>query len=255
MENLLLKQASREKTFSAKLENVAHSSILWGRRFDMKQERTGGLWSGEQSNHEPKKHGTDKIPELQNFSEKPILIGADVASLYPNLKKEITGEMMYRAVLECDIKFEGLNYGLLNVYLFLVLGASCMFKCDLGDCKPIRKGKSNARSLLVKTNRDQNEWEIKQENFTDELMKKMLGRLLQITTIVLMSSSCYTFAGEIYCQVTGAGIGERGSACVAKTIMSLWDELWACGQFKGGLFCPLFICYVDDIRIYIIFTL
>ena len=124
-----------------------------------------------------------------------------------------------------------------------------MLKCGLGDSVPIRKGKSNARFLLAKTNRVLNEWKIKQENFTDELKKKMLERLLQIITIVLMSSSCYTFAGEIYRQVTGAGIGERGSACVAKTINR--DKLWACGQFKGGLFCPLFIRYVDDIRIYI----
>ena len=66
-----------------------------------------------------------------------------------------------------------------------------------------------------------------------------------------MSSLCYSFAGDIYLQKNGAGIGERGSACVARTIMSLWDKLWACCQLKSGLFCPLFIRYVDDIRIYL----
>ena len=126
-----------------------------------------------------------------------------------------------------------------------------MNKCGLGDCIPIRIGKSSARSLIAKTNRDKNEWQIRLHKLTDELKRKMFGRLLQIITIVLMSSSCYTFAGQIYLQRTGAGIGERGSACVAKTVMSLWDKLWACEQFKCGLFCPLFIRYVDDIRIYI----
>ena len=33
--------------------------------------------------------------------------------------------------------------------------------------------------------------------------------------------------------------------------MSLWDKLWAKVQSDAGLFSPLFIRYVDDIRIYL----
>ena len=126
-----------------------------------------------------------------------------------------------------------------------------MNKCGLTECIPRRKNNSNARSLLAKTNRDMHERAPKPYNFTPALKREMMGRLLQIVTIVLMSSSCYSFAGEIHRQTKGAGIGERGSACVARTIMSLWDKLRACCQNKNGLFCPLFIRYVDDIRIYL----
>ena len=251
MKDCLMKQAEREKSFGTKLQNTAHASVLWGRKFDLEQEKNSGLWSIDEKDYIRTKFESDPVPELQNFSEKPILLGADVVSLYPNLKKEVTGEMIYRAVMECDIDFQGLDYEMMSIYLFLVLGAGCMIKCGLGDCIPIRKGKSNARSLIAKTNRDQNEWQTRQHKFTEDLKRKMFGRLLQIITIVLMSSSCYTFAGEIYRQKTGAGIGERGSACVAKTVMSLWDKLWACCQYKSSLFCPLFIRYVDDIRIYL----
>ena len=187
---------------------------------------------------------------LQNFSEKPILVGADVSALYPSLKKEVAGEMIYRATVQCDIKFSGINFDHLSVYLFLVLGAGIMSKCGLGRVIPTRRSKTNARSLLSPTNRDQNEWITKPHEYTQDVKKRMMGRMLQILTIVLMSSSCYSFGGKIYRQKEGAGIGERGSACIARTVMSLWDKIWAAAQSRAGLVSPLFIRYVDDIRIY-----
>ena len=191
------------------------------------------------------------IPPLQNLEEKPIIIGADVSALYPSMIKEVTGELVYRAVTKTDIEFEGLDYDFMAVYLFLVLGTGLMLKCGLESVIPVRKNKSKARSLLALSNRDIHEWNTKPQAYTQEIKRKMLGRMLQILTIVLMSSSCYSFAGDIYRQVNGAGIGERGSACLAKIIMSLWDKLWAKVQSDAGLFSPLFIRYVDDIRIYL----
>ena len=64
---------------------------------------------------------TDK-PGLQNFNTKPILLGADVEALYPNMERTATGGMIYQAVLESDISFQGINYELLAIYLFLVMG-------------------------------------------------------------------------------------------------------------------------------------
>ena len=66
-----------------------------------------------------------------------------------------------------------------------------------------------------------------------------------------MSTSCYSFGGNIYRQKKGAGIGERCSACVARTIMSIWDKLWANTQKIEGLMVALFIRYIDDIRFFL----
>ena len=126
-----------------------------------------------------------------------------------------------------------------------------MQKCGLSDVVPTRANKSKARSLLAQINRDPMEWNTKPWNFTQSIKKQMLGRFLQVLTIVLMSTSCYTFAGEIYKQANGAGIGERASACIARIVMSQWDKLWAALQIQSGLFSPLFIRYVDDVRIYL----
>ena len=50
--------------------------------------------------------------------------------------------------------------------------------------------------------------------------------------------------------MTGAGIGLRASACLARIIMCTWDSRWAESQGKDGLMALLFVRYVDDLRIY-----
>ena len=66
-----------------------------------------------------------------------------------------------------------------------------------------------------------------------------------------MRSSCYTIGGNIFRQKTGAGIGAHSSACIAKVTMSLWDKMWASRQMDEGLWILIFICYIDDIRLYV----
>ena len=56
-------------------------------------------------------------------------------------------------------------------------------------------------------------------------MKKLLVAILVKTLlIVLMDSTCYTFGGELYKQLHGAGIGLRSSACAAKLVMGKLDK-------------------------------
>ena len=178
---------------------------------------------------------------LQNFDEKPVFIGADVEALYPNMDKMTAGEMMYRAVMESDIKFQGIDYEMLAIYLFLVMGTRLMHRVNLDMCIPYRRAdNSKARSLGAKINRDKSEWTVLSHKFDENIKRMMIGRLLQILTIVLMSSSAYTFGGSIYLQEGGAGIGERASACIVKTIMSLWDKSWASRQSILGLWAGMF---------------
>ena len=106
---------------------------------------------------------------------------------------------MYEAVKQCDIKFEKLNYEMLAVFLFLILGTSQMYKIGLQACVPRRRfTHSNAKSLAAKTNRDMSEWIVDSYKFSEQIKKEMIARLIQIETIVLMNSSCYSFGGRIY---------------------------------------------------------
>ena len=248
MRDQLKSKADRSESFMEKLELDVHSSVLWGRCFDLQQELDGA----DLTIHPAADSDTYQTPPLQNGDEKPILLGADVEALYPNMDKIVTGQLMYKAVMECDIDFSGFDYERLSVYLLLVLGASVMTKCGLGDCIPSRRDtRTNARSLGAKCNKDMGEWRHKSYNFTVMKKRMMVGRLLQVLTTVLMSSSCYSFGGKLYRQKGGAGIGKRGSACVAKCVMSLWDKLWANKQMLHGLSVALLVRYIDDIRIYL----
>ena len=55
----------------------------------------------------------------------------------------------------------------------------------------------------------------------------MVAAMVKVATLVMMMTTCYTFAGKIYLQTSGAGFGLRGSACLAKVTMGLWDIRWA----------------------------
>ena len=248
MENDFKQKAKNSSSFSMALEHELGASVMWGRRLNLSLKQN----VNEDLTYESDGEGSNFPPSLQNFSQKPIFLGADVVSLYPNMEKTHTGELIYRSVKECDISFNGIDYGRLAVYLFLVMGRAVMTRCGLEECIPVRLGKeSNARSLGAKKNREISNWSINAEHFSEQLKREMLARLMQIQTIILMSSSCYTFGGKIYKQMTGAGIGERGSACIAKAMMSIWDKIWSLKQCKSGLWIPLLIRYVDDIRSYV----
>ena len=84
------------------------------------------------------------------------------------------------------------------------------------------------------------------------IKREIFARLLQIMTMVFMSSNCYMFAGTIYKQNGGAGIGDRASACIAKVCMAMWDIMWTSTQQTDGLIISLFFRCIDDLRILIL---
>ena len=75
--------------------------------------------------------------------------------------------------------------------------------------------------------------------------------MTQFATLLLMQTSCYSFAGKIFLQLKGSGIGLRASACVAKLVMAVWDRYWAVVQLKCGLKVHLFMRYIDDLQVYL----
>ena len=75
--------------------------------------------------------------------------------------------------------------------------------------------------------------------------------MIQVASLVLMQTSCYSFGGKIFLQQSGSGIGLRASACIAKVVMAVWDSLWASIQSGCGFKVNLFMRYIDDLRLYL----
>ena len=86
-------------------------------------------------------------------------------------------------------------------------------------------------------------------NITLSLLSK--GAMVKIAVITMSQTTCYSFGGILYRQVSGAGIGLRGSACLAKITMGQWDQAWAEVMMSWGIKCKIFMRYIDDLRIYV----
>jgi len=226
----------------------------------------GGYWTKRNRTLQTKKNpgivsssDLNKLPSLQDMEGLPIFIGSDVCALYPSLDKIGTAEIAYDVICESDIQFEGIDYSMLIVYLFLILGRKGLLNLGLSEIIPSRKNvKGNPTSLSAMTNRRMENWTFRTDIFenmdtcTKESMKRrMVAAFIKINILVLFESTCYTFGGKLYKQLNGAGIGLRAAAVLAKIVMSWWDSAWASCQDKWGLICQIMFRYIDDIRLYI----
>ena len=73
--------------------------------------------------------------------------------------------------------------------------------------------------------------------------------MIQVAVLAMTSTTCYSFAGNLYKQRKGLGIGLRGSACLAGICMCKWDQLWGYLQQSLGVKMILFFHYIDDLRL------
>ena len=232
-------KAKNSCRMNEKIKNVVSAGLYWRKRniTTSKKEKTDS-------------DNIATIPSLQDLDSPPIMLGGDVKTLYPSLDSVTTSEIAAQAIRDTKIKFGGIDYPRLSVYLTLSLGESLLTKKGLGHITARRTGDSKALSLSAKSNKDLTGWKT-DTIFSDSDKREMMALLVQINTIILMSYHVYTFGGKLYCQKEGAGIGLRASACLARIVMCHWDSNWAQTQTLQGLTAILFIRYVDDLRLYI----
>ena len=211
--------------------------IFMGRNGTLNDRLGAGITAGnkwyenfllnEELSSKDKDIGKDSEKIIQDFTKEPVLIGADVQALYPNLDGLCVAKIAANAVRETKVKFSGINYYFLTVYLLLVLGFEGMHRNGLGECIPRRKKKSNARSLASLNNRDMNNWDFTKVKLTPDLKIELLAMMIQVAVLAMTSTTCYSFAGNLYKQKKGLGIGLRASACLARICMCKWDQLWS----------------------------
>ena len=173
-------------------------------------------------------------------------------ALYPSMDMLGTTELVARAVIESKVEYKNIDLKFLLVYLYLVIGYEGLKESGLGDYVPKRsKWKdTSARSLASKINRDMNNWCVKVDDMSWEEKRMLIALMVKVATLALLDSTCYSFGGELYKQVWGAGIGLRASACMAKIIMGLIDRMWASTQMTWDLKVYLFFRYIDDLRLF-----
>ena len=77
------------------------------------------------------------------------MIGGDVKTLYPSLDIVSTSQIAAQAIRDTNIKFGGLDYDRLSVYLTLTLGDSLMGKCGLYHIIPSRTDESKVKINIL----------------------------------------------------------------------------------------------------------
>ena len=238
--------AQKKSIFNEKIDTLTSACNRWGKLDKLREDKMkcNVVESG-------KIQDLSEKPQIQDFTKKPVLLGSDVVALYPSLGAVQSAEMAENAVLESNIKFTGFDFRWLIIYLFLMIGSSGMMREGLHEFIPVRNSKSNSRSLAARNNRALNNWKTREHDLDDINKKKMIGLLVKIVTLVLMETTVYTFAGKLYRQKEGAGIGLRSSACLAKIVMGMLDKKWSRIQNTWGIRVQLLLRYIDDIRIYL----
>ena len=142
-----------------------------------------------------------------------------------------TAEMVFESVLESNILFKNIEFKWLITYIYLVLGEEIFHDHEMSQYIPkrvLKKGKkvSKAKSLAANVNREPSNWIVRTEGLSEGMKKLLVAILVKTLLIVLMDSTCYTFGGELYKQLHGAGIGLRSSAevmgIVSATLYSVY---------------------------------
>ena len=113
-------------------------------------------------------------PPLQDFNSEPLLLGADVISLYPSLDGIAVAKLTGNAVRKTKVAFSGINYLFLCVYLYLIIGGDEMRKLGLGSCVPKKKKKKDegVKSLAATLNRETENWDFDGVIFTEWSKRK-----------------------------------------------------------------------------------
>ena len=218
------RKAKLTTSLNEKVKNTVSAGYYWRLKEDSNELKD--------KDADPIERDTEReLPPLQDCNSIPIMIGGDVKTLYPSLDCVSTGEMAAQAVRDTEIKFGGIDYERLRVYLTISLGENILSRHGLQNIIPERSNDSTAASLTAKTNKDLSGWILGERSCTEEEKREMLALLIQINTIILMMSHVYSFGGKVFIQGDGAGIGLRASVCLARIVMCQWDSRWAKRQF------------------------
>ena len=197
---------------------------------------------------------------LETQKEQPkqhdevVIVGADVASLYPSLDPILTSELIYRAVLETEIEFQNIDYKEVSTYLAVVLNQSEARKMKIAHLLPVRrnrqgqKPKITGKSCLGPESCHDQHWVYPRSQYSDQEKKSLFARAIQIATRFLFTNHLYQFASKYFLQRSGAPIGVRLSCAAARVVMNMFDRELAEAMTRSGLVSQARFRYMDDLR-------
>ena len=116
---------------------------------DVLDEVLGDNWEREQpelgynTDEEEFNEEDDDLDALYEDEERQeqeiVVVGSDIVSLFPSITAEQGGKLCREAMLETEIKFEGVNFIEIAIYIALNYSSHYKIPADVRDLIPQRK--------------------------------------------------------------------------------------------------------------------
>ena len=181
-----------------------------------------------------------------------LLIGADAVSLYPNLRKKETAEIVADEYLKCDLEVSGLKWKEMARYVILNSTEDEQKRWNVKQYMPVRKHKTGTRPSMTSMEGakpvNENQWQFTEVEPGRSGEKLLLAACLRIGITVLFETHCYSFAGHDYLQSDGGPIGLRFTSCIARIRMNNWANNVQRILSECKVKVYLAKSYVDDVR-------
>ena len=195
---------------------------------------------------------------IQDKSRKIQIVGSDVESLYPSLDAIEVAQIVYKCIMETEVKFRGVDY---QEACRLIALTSSEQECRLGPLRrvlPVRRYVHGSRpgvtgeDPLGPDSGSQDQWEFPSvgKNGLTKLEKRLvIAQVAQKSVLALFKTHTYRFANKFFLQKRGGPIGLRSTCCVARLVMMWWDEQFLEVVKKSNLEIIKGARYMDDVRI------
>ena len=116
---------------------------------------------------------------------------------------------------------------------------------------PTRKSGRDTKLKISAIKQDwdpRDKFEFKQDIISLKDQKKIIARVVEISTRALFENHAYKFGNEYYKQEKGGSIGDRWTGCAAELVMQTWSEKYNEILTNSGIDVLLLSGYVDDGR-------
>ena len=194
---------------------------------------------------------------VQDKTKNMVIVGADVEALYPSLEDTQVAEIIFKAVMGSNVKFDGVNHQEGARYIAL---NSTEQECRTGPLRRIlprrrhvagtRPGVTGAGPLGPECG-DQEQWVFREGVKLTEVEKRLIvATVLKKAVLLLFRSHIYSFGCKNFLQRVGGPIGLRSTCAIARLVMLWWDTELLSLVSSNNMTVEEKARYMDDIRLW-----
>ena len=191
------------------------------------------------------------------LTNKRVIVGsADVKALYPSLDILFTIEKVCQIVLESDLKFEGMWYEEISLYIAVNYVNKMQELEEIGLNEVCHTRDTNLGKKPTVQSLTHEEWEERHSHWndpvrqpTEEEKRKMIIIALGCQMKAVMTNHDYTFNNEIRKQSKGGPIGLDLTGSIAQIFMIWWNNELKRRLRLLEIDLLMHKSYVDDINV------